>query len=380
MEQANTAGLETKPAADAMRARGPVFVTKAFEPPFEEYMALMRGVWDRGWFTNNGQLLLQFEKALAEQVGLANPLFMVNGTIAINLMIRALGLKGEIITTAFSHPVTTICIIWEGCTPVFVDIDPDTFCIDPARIEERITPRTSAILATHVYGLPCDVEAIEAIAQKHGLKVIYDGAHAFGTKYKGESLLNYGDVSSTSYHATKVFHTVEGGSVQTKDPEIFKQVKLMRTMGQYGEAFFTMGLNAKNSEMHAAMGMANLPYLDDILRQRKHQWERYARLLADAPVHLATVPDHTEYNHAYFPLVLRTEEELVRVRATLDGKDIHPRRYFNPAITELPYINRTGECPISESLSHRVLCLPLYHGLEDTVIDEITDIIRGVLD
>lgn len=364
----------------ASSGHGLIFVTKAFEPPFEEYMELMRGVWQRGWFTNNGQLLRQFEQALEEQVGLANPLFMVNGTIAINLMIRALNLKGEIITTAFSHPVTTICIIWEGCTPVFVDIDPDTFCIDPARIEERITPRTSAILATHVYGLPCDVEAIEAIAKKHGLKVIYDGAHAFGTKYKGESLLNYGDVSSTSYHATKVFHTVEGGSVQTKDPEIFKQVKLMRTMGQFGEQFFTMGLNAKNSEMHAAMGVANLPYLDAILAQRKHQWQCYAQALAQVPVQLAKVPADTEYNHAYFPMVLRSEEELLTVRKALDDRDIHPRRYFNPAITELPYINRAGECPISESVSHRVLCLPLYYGLEDAVIDEIADIIAAAVD
>jgi dTDP-4-amino-4,6-dideoxygalactose transaminase len=372
-----TSGIAAGGQMTVPSKRGPIFVTKAFEPPIDEYIELMRGVWQRGWFTNNGQLLQAFEKGLAEQVGLANPLFMVNGTIAINLMIRALDLKGEIITTAFSHPVTTICIIWEGCTPVFVDIDPVSFCIDPERIEAAITPRTSAILATHVYGIPCNVEAIEAIAKKHGLKVIYDGAHAFGTRYKGESILNYGDVSSTSYHATKVFHTVEGGSVQTKDPEIFKQVKLMRTMGQYGEQFFTMGLNAKNSEMHAAMGVANLPYLNDILAQRKHQWELYAQLLTGADVQLAVIPDHTEYNHSYFPMVLRTEADLLRVRGALNAADIHPRRYFNPATTELPYVNKKGLCPIAESLADRVLCLPLYHGLEDSHIDLIVSIIQA---
>lgn len=374
-EKGSTSGVPETPAGE----RGPVYVTRAFLPPFEDFTELMRGVWDRGQLTNNGPLVQQFERALAEQAGIAHPLFLVNGTIALNLIIRALELKGEIITTAFSHPVTTTSIIWEGCTPVFVDIDPDTFCIDPSAIEERITPATSAILATHVYGLPCDVEAIEAIAHRHGLKVIYDGAHAFGTRYKGESLLNYGDVSSTSFHATKVFHTVEGGSVHTRSEALYARLRLLRTMGQVGEGFHAVGLNAKNSELHAAMGVANLPYLGEILAQRRHQWERYAAGLASAPVHLARIPADTEYNHSYFPAVLPTEEDLLRVRAALNAVDIHPRRYFSPAITELPFIGRTGECPIAESVAHRVLCLPLYHGLSDGIIDEVVDIVVRTL-
>ena len=366
-----------QPTAGQVGDQGPIFVTRAFMPPMEEYMALMQGVWDRGHVTNNGPLQQQFEQALAERFGLAHPLFVVNGTIALNMAIRALDLKGEIITTAFTHPVTTICISYEGCTPVFVDIDPRTFGIDTAAIEARITPRTSAIMATHVYGIPCDVAGIQRIAARHGLKVIYDGAHAFGTRYDGASILNQGDVSTTSYHATKIFHTVEGGSVHATDPAIYQRLRLLRTMGQNGESFFIPGLNCKNSEMHAAMGVANLPYYDAILGQRRHQWRRYAEKLAEARVELAQVADPDNYNHSYFPVVFRSEEVLLEVRAALERANIFPRRYFHPAVTELPYIARTGECPVAERIAHSVLCLPLYHGLEDATIDRIAGIVAA---
>lgn len=365
------------PAGPPGDDQGPIYVTRTFMPPIGEYMALMQGVWDRGHVTNNGPLQQQFEKALAERFGLAHPLFVVNGTIALNMAIRALDLQGEIITTAFSHPVTTICIGYEGCTPVFVDIDPHTFGIDPAAIEARITPRTRAIMATHVYGIPCDVAGIQRIAAKHGLKVIYDGAHAFGTRYQGASILNQGDVSTTSYHATKIFHTVEGGSVHATAPAIYQRLRLLRTMGQNGESFFIPGLNCKNTEMHAAMGVANLPYYDAILSQRRHQWERYAEKLAGARVELARVADPDNYNHSYFPAVFRSEEVLMEVRRALEAANIFPRRYFHPAVTELPYIARTGECPVAESMAHRVLCLPLFHGLEDSTIDRIAGIVAA---
>ncbi len=371
----SAAGAANTPAA-ASKAE-PIFVTRAFLPKWEEYADVLKGVWESGHLTNNGPVQQAFEKGLAEQAGLAHPLFVVNGTIALHLAIRALDLKGEIITTGFSHPVTTISIIWEGCTPVFVDVDVDTFCIDPNEIERAITPRTTAILATHVYGIPCDVEAIQAIADKHGLKVIYDGAHAFGTAYKGKPVLNYGDISTTSYHATKIFQTVEGGSMHTNDPELFEKLKRMRTMGQWREDFQMLGVNAKNSEFHAAMGVANLPYLDDILAVRAGQWKRYEKGLADAGVALARIPEGTDYNHSYFPAVFRTEEDLIRVRKVLNDQDIHPRRYFFPATTELPYVARAGACPVAEGLAHRVLCLPLYHKLEDASIDRIVDLIRA---
>ena len=339
----------------------------------------MRGVWDRGQLTNNGPLVQQFERELHDMVGLENPLFVVNGTIALHMAIRALELKGEVITTAFSHPVTTISIIWEGCTPVFVDVLPDTFCIDPSAIERAITPRTSAIMATHVYGIPCDVEAIEAIARKHGLKVIYDGAHAFGTTFNGRSVLNYGDVSTTSFHATKVFQTVEGGSLHTTNQALYDKLRLMRTMGQFGEQFYTLGVNAKNSELHAAMGLANLPYLPEILSRRKEQWQRYAHGLEALPVGLARIPEGTGYNHSYFPVVFRSEAALMSVRSALEARQIFPRRYFYPATTELPYVNQRGECPLAEQLAHTVLCLPLYHDLEPGTIDHIVGIVAGAV-
>lgn len=357
----------------------PVYVTRTFMPPYEEYNALVRSIWDRGYVTNNGPLLKQFEAELAERFGLKHTVFMVNGTIALHLAIRALELKGEVITTAFSHPVTTTSIMWEGCTPVFVDVDPDTFCIDPALIEARITPRTSGIVATHVYGIPCNVQAIEDIARKHGLKVLYDGAHAFGTRLNGRSILDYGDVSTTSYHATKIFHTVEGGSIHARDEELHKRLVLMRTMGQFGERFFIPGLNAKNSEFHAAMGVANLKYYDEIMAVRKHQWQRYFRLLSDTPLGLAKVPEDVEYNHSYFPVVFRSEEELLRVREGLNALNVFPRRYFRPACTQLPYVDQAGSCPISETLASSVMCLPLAHDMTDETLDRIVEMLKALL-
>jgi len=359
-----------KPFAD------PIHVTRAFMPPFEEYQELMRGVWDRGYVTNNGPLLKQFEAELASRFGLDGTIFMVNGTIALHLAIRALELKGEVITTGFSHPVTTTSIMWEGCTPVFVDVDPGTFCIDPAQIEEKITPRTTGIVATHVYGIPCDVEAIADIAKRHGLKVLYDGAHAFGTRVQGRSILDFGDVSTTSYHATKIFHTVEGGSMHARDPELHKRLRLLRTMGQMGEEFFIPGMNAKNSEMHAAMGVANLKYYDEIMAARKHQWQLYFKLLQGSPLQLAEVPEGIEYNHSYFPVVFRSEEELERKRKFLNDLNVFPRRYFRPACTQLPYVKQAGTCPISERLANSVMCLPMYHGLEDASIERIADMLK----
>jgi dTDP-4-amino-4,6-dideoxygalactose transaminase len=359
-----------KPFAD------PIHVTRAFMPPFEEYQELMRGVWDRGYVTNNGPLLKQFEAELASRFGLDGTIFMVNGTIALHLAIRALELKGEVITTGFSHPVTTTSIMWEGCTPVFVDVDPGTFCIDPALIEERITPRTTGIVATHVYGIPCDVDAIAAIAKRHGLKILYDGAHAFGTRVQGRSILDFGDVSTTSYHATKIFHTVEGGSMHARDPELHKRLVLLRTMGQYGEQFFIPGMNAKNSEMHAAMGVANLKYYDEIMAARKHQWQLYFKHLQDSPLQLAEVPEGIEYNHSYFPVVFRSEEELERKRKFLNDLNVFPRRYFRPACTQLPYVKQAGTCPISERLANSVMCLPMYHGLEDASIERMADMLK----
>jgi dTDP-4-amino-4,6-dideoxygalactose transaminase len=246
-----------------------ITVTKPFVPPFGEFQTYLQGVWEREWFTNNGPLVNELELKLKEKLDVDHLLFLSNGTIALQIAIRALDLQGEIITTPFSYVATTSSIVWERCDPVMVDICPDTLNIDPEKIEQAITSRTSAILATHVFGNPCDVEAIEKIAEKHQLRVIYDAAHAFGTQYKNRSLLSYGDVSTCSFHATKLFHTIEGGAVTTSNPDILKNMAMMRNFGHSSLTDFGgVGVNGKNSEVHAAMGLTNLKYVDEILKVR----------------------------------------------------------------------------------------------------------------
>lgn len=352
-----------------------VFVTRTYMPPIGEYTELLRGVWERGHVTNNGPLCQELEKALLPYHGTRHVLLMGNGTITLQLAIRALDLTGEVITTPFSYVASTTAVLWERCVPVFADIAPDGFNIDPAAIEAAITSRTCAILATHVYGLPCDVEAIERIAGRHGLKVIYDAAHAFGTVHRGRPLLSYGDVSSCSFHATKIFHTVEGGSVACNDDALHERMRLMRSFGHVGDVHHVAGINGKNSEMHAAMGLVVLRHFEGILERRRVQWGRYDALLADVPVRRATVPAGTVYNHAYFPIVLPSEPALMAVVEALAGIGVLPRRYFYPSLNTLPYLTRKGQCPVAEDVAVRVLCLPLYHDLEEAWIDRICEVV-----
>jgi dTDP-4-amino-4,6-dideoxygalactose transaminase len=262
--------------------------------------------------------------------------------------------------------------VWEGCTPVFVDIDPETLNIDSSKIEAAITLRTSGILATHVYGNPCDIEAIDIIAKKHNLKVIYDAAHGFGTKYKAKSIFAYGDVSTTSFHATKLFHTVEGGAVMTQNPEILKRMAYMRNFGHDGyDRFNGVGINGKNSEFHAAMGLAILPYMHEILRKRRELTEYYNRTLVSVNRQLIKLQPGAEYNYAYYPVILPSEQFLLNVVEELNKNWIYPRRYFYPSLSELPYVKRKHECPVCEDIARRILCLPLYHTLTFEEIDLI---------
>ena len=245
-------------------------------PPKEDYDLLLHGIWKRKWLTNMGPLASELEMSLKDHLGVNHLLFVTNGTVAIQIAIKALGLQGEIITTPFTYVATTSSIVWEGCTPVFVDIDPDSLNIDASKIEEAITKNTTAILATHVYGNPCDVEAIDKIATKHNLRVIYDAAHCFGVKVNDKSVFEYGDVSICSLHATKLYHTGEGGLVITRDPELLKEASYIRNFGHDGPGkFYNLGINGKNSEFHAALGLANLKYVDKIHTQRKSLTERY---------------------------------------------------------------------------------------------------------
>lgn len=350
-------------------------VTRAFLPPFEELVGLLQAVWDSGQLTNNGPLLKQLEAELLPYHGTKHVLLASNGTVTLQLALRALGITGEVITTPFSYVASTTAIIWERCTPVFVDIEQDGFNIDADRIERAITPRTQAILATHVYGLPCNVDAINAIAAKHGLKVIYDAAHAFGTNFRGRPLLSYGDISSCSFHATKIFHMVEGGSLACSDEALHRKLSLMRAFGHVKDEHFEPGINAKNSELHASVGLLVLRHFQDILRRRRSQWLRYADGLRE--FRIAQVPDETEYNHSYFPVVLESEQVLVRVVDALIHIGIAPRRYFYPALNTLPYVAEGGACPIAESIAERVICLPLFHDLSEEVIDKVIEKVRS---
>ena len=346
-------------------------VTKPFLPPINEYQDYISGIWERNWLTNNGPLVNELELRLKDYLQLDHLLYLSNGTIAIQLAIKALDLQGEIITTPFSYVATTSSIVWEGCTPVYVDIDAHTFNIDPFKIEAAITPRTSAILATHVYGNPCNIDAIQNIADKHGLKVIYDAAHCFGTKYKGKSVFEYGDISTTSFHATKLFHTTEGGAIITKDAQLTKKLAYLRNFGHDGpEKFNSVGINAKNSEFHAAMGLVNLNYVDRILEKRKADYIYYLEKLQNLNVQFLKLETQSVFNYAYFPIIFKIEEELLKAVKLLNENWVNPRRYFYPSLNTLNYVDQKPML-ISDSVSSRALCLPLFYSITKEEIDLI---------
>lgn len=341
-----------------------IFVTKTFLPPADEYIDAVNGIFERGWITNHGVLAAEIEVKLKEYLQSNDLLFLCNGTVALQIAIKALQLTGNIITTPFSYVATTSSIVWESCTPVFADIDAATFNIDPAKIEALINPDTSGILATHVFGNPCDVEAIEKIAKKHKLKVIYDAAHCFGTTYKGKSIFNYGDISTTSFHATKLFHTAEGGAVFSGNKELVQRMALLRNFGHTSPVSFDgAGINAKNSELHAAMGLAVLKYADELLAKRKEQWLTYHHFFNKSNVGVLQItPGTTYYNGAYFPVVFDSEEKLLTATKALNNAEVYPRRYFYPALNNLNYVAYI-HCPVAEKVSACVLCLPLFHEL-----------------
>ena len=336
---------------------------KPFAPPIREYEAYVTGIWERGMFTNNGPLVQELELLLRHHLGLEHLLYVSNGTIALQLAIRALELKGEIITTPFSYVATTSSIVWQGCKPVFADIDPKTLNIDPDTITERITPETSAILATHVFGNPCDVEKIGAIARKHNLKVIYDAAHCFGSTWQGRSVFAQGTISITSFHATKLFHTVEGGAVITSDPSLNERLDLMRNFGHDGpEHYNGVGINGKNSELHAAMGLSILAHAGAILSRRKEQAEYYDEILDGMDFYRPHILPGAVSNRAYYPLVFDNETLMHETRTALLDAGINTRRYFYPSLSSLDY-TESYDTPVSDRIASSILCLPLFHTL-----------------
>ncbi len=351
-------------------------VTKPFLPPKEEYLSFINSIYQRNWLTNNGPLVNELELGIKEYLKVPHMLYLSNGTIALQIAIKALDLKAEILTTPFSYVATTNSIIWEGCKPVFVDIDSDTLNIDANKIENAITSNTTAILATHVYGNPCDVVLIESIAKKYNLKVIYDAAHAFGTIINGKSIFEYGDISTTSFHATKLFHTVEGGGVFTNDPELLKKMAFLRNFGHNGNEIFELaGINGKNSEFHAAMGLANMPYIDAILESRKFQYLQYQECLKGLNVKFLKITENAIFNYAYFPIIFKSETELLKALKVLNDNWIYPRRYFYPSLSNLNYIDKQ-QTPICDDICKRILCLPMYFDLK---VEDIKYISRLLL-
>ncbi len=346
-------------------------VTKPFLPPKEEVYALLDGVWSRNWLTNNGPLVNEYELKLKALLGLKHLLYVSNGTIALQLAIKALGLKGQIITTPFSYVATTSTIVWEGCVPVFVDIDEATLNVDTNKIEDAITPRTSAILATHCFGNACDIDAISTIAQRHKLKVIYDAAHCFGTTYRGQSVLQYGDISTLSLHATKPIHSVEGGLVVTQDSDLLKRMAFMRNFGHDGpERFNGVGINGKNSELHAAVGLVVLNYANSILASRRDQTVHYDKKLAQLQVTRPQLQQHCRSSNAYYPIVFPDEEKALNSLNALAQQEIFTRRYFYPVLSRLNY-TQAQAMPQAEQIAKSILCLPLYVGLSHEEQDMI---------
>lgn len=347
-------------------------VIKPFVPPQQVYQSYLNGIWKRQWLTNMGPLASDLELKLKMYLNVSHLLFVTNGTVALQMAIKALALKGEIITTPFSFVATSSSIVWEGCLPVFVDIEEDSLNIDANKIEAAITDKTTAILATHVYGNPCEVKKIEKIAKKYSLKVIYDAAHAFGVQINGKSIFEYGDISTCSLHATKLFHSVEGGLVITKDAELLKKMASIRNFGIAGpDSFDELGLNGKNSEFHAAMGLANLNYIDEILKKRKTLSDRYDDRLHSLKARRPVWSENSENNHSYYPIVFESEELLLKCKNNLQANEIGTRRYFYPSLsTALPYLEHQN-FEITDDVSKRVLCLPLFYDLSLEEVDMI---------
>ena len=355
-----------------------IFVTKPFLPPKEEYFEYISRIYENNILTNHGPIVNELEERLKDYLCAPYVHFLTNGTIALQLTLSSLGINdGEIITTPFSYVATTSSILWQRCTPVFVDIERDNFTIDVSQVEKAITSNTRAIMAVHVFGYSCDVIGIEKIAKKHNIKVIYDAAHAFGVKRYGKPLTSYGDVSVLSFHATKLFHTGEGGACVTNDKTVSDNIEMQKRFGHNADDHIMLGINAKNSEFHAAMGLANFKYINRIINERKRICEVYDRLLS-AYITRPTAQTGLDYNYAYYPVLFKSEEELLDVFTALNAEYIYPRRYFFPSLNRVSYING-GYCPVSENITLRIACLPLYVGLDDDCVDRIGKIIIGAI-
>lgn len=352
-------------------------VTKSFLPDIKEYVSLLEQIWSNGQLTNDGPLVLELERKLAEYLEVEHLLYVSNGTIALQLAIKALALQGDVITTPFSYCATTTALIWEQCNPIFADISQYSLTCETQQLKKVLNEKSQGILTTHVYGNCGDLEEQEHLAKNHHLPLIYDGAHAFGVKYKGKSIFNYGTISTCSFHATKIFHSIEGGAIITKDAHLAEKVRGIRSFGHKGDDYFAAGINGKNSEFHAAMGLVNLSHFSEIQAHRKMACELYESRL-DSTITQVQWNQDASRNFSYFPILLSSEEKLVQLIGQLNAANIYPRRYFYPALNELPYLAYQS-CPVAEDVAKRIICLPLSAEISQEDIIRITTIINSAL-
>lgn len=355
-------------------------VTKPYLPDREKLARYIDGIYERGWLTNNGPLVQKLTSRLEEYLGVKNLLLVSNGTLALQIAYRALGISGtqqkaEAITTPFTFVATASSLKWEGIEPIFADIDADTWCLDPANIEGAITPQTKAIVPVHVFGSACNVEAIEQIAKKHNLKIVYDASHAFGVKYKSESLLKHGDAATLSFHATKLFHTIEGGAIIFKRKESLERAKKMINFGLTGsEAIDALGINAKMNEFQAAMGLCVLDEIQVNLQARSDIWNTYEQALSNK-FQLQARPKELEQNYSYFPVALKNKDSTKLTLEKLKEKNIQARRYFYPSLETTEFFQNRNNQTVSRSIAERILCLPLHHQINKEDQDLIIELL-----
>ena len=353
-------------------------ITKTFFPPIKDYQFQLQRIWKNGWLTNRGELVKELEIKLKSYLDSPQIICMANGTIPLQIAMKILGKRGEIITTPFSYIATSSSIIWEECTPVFVDINEDYLTIDESKIEASITPNTTAILATHVFGNPCNVEAIDKIAKTYNLHLVYDASHCFGVKYSGKSIFSYGDISTCSFHATKIFQTAEGGALFSNDENLFHRYFFSHNFGHNGLLKFDgLGINGKMSELQAAMGLAMLPYMSSIIQSRKDSIDYYLQNLYIKNLKFLKIRNKTEWNYCYFPVIFESEHLLLNVQSRLNEKNIFPRRYFYPSLNTINYINGSS-MPISETIASRILCLPLFNDMPKDILNKICYVINNI--
>lgn len=359
----------------------PVHVTKTFLPDTAEYLAVLDKALKKGWITNHGELERELWEKLRKYFDVPHLSLCANGTLALQLALRACDVRGgEVVTTPFTYVATSAAIAWEGALPVFADISPDTLMPGAESVEACITGKTRAILCVHVFGLPAPVDDLQALADRHGIPLIFDAAHAFGVIYKKRQLASYGDISACSFHATKIFHTVEGGAVLCRDADLAEKISLMGCFGHKDDEYMTLGINAKMSEFHAAMGLSVFPHLDEIWNARRRVAEYYDKCLPFGRMRRpAQNPDVQRQNYAYYPVILENEEQVARLGEILAGRNIFIRRYFRPSLDTLGYLRHRNDCPVSRDIASRICCLPLSHEMQLSAAQDIAESVNEAL-